>query len=121
MARRRIADPSRLSPFQKFYLSAVAAIVLGPFLPLIVQSFSFQWDWPHLLPTTWWWTSRETSFLPQGWDYVLSPYSRVWEATLNTVFIGVVVMALCLIDLPAGGAGAGTGKASEASPGSNSS
>ena len=25
---------------------------------------------------------------PQGWDYVLSPYSRVGEATLNTIGIG---------------------------------
>ena len=97
MARRRTNGYSGLSPFQKFYLAAVAAVILGPFLPLVIQSFSFQWDWPHLLPTTWWWTAREGSFLPQGWDYVLSPYSRVWEATVNTVFIGLVVMVLSLI------------------------
>ncbi|HEY8594771.1 MAG TPA: ABC transporter permease [Devosiaceae bacterium] len=102
MAGRRNASRAALSPFQRFYLLAVATVIVGPFLPLLIQSFAFQWDWPHLLPTKWWWTARETSFLPQAWDYVLSPYSRLWEATVNTVFIGLSVMVLCLaICLPA--------------------
>lgn len=102
MARRRIADRARLSPFQKFYLWVVAVIIVGPFLPLLIQSFAFRWDWPNLLPTQWWWTARGKMALPQGWDYVLSPYSHLWEATLNTVFIGGTVTVLCLaICLPA--------------------
>lgn len=102
MAKSRISDRSRLSPFQKFYLWAVAAIILGPFLPLLVQSFAFRWDWPHLLPTQWWWAVRGQMALPQGWDYVLSPYSHLGVATLNTVFIGAAVTVLCLfICLPA--------------------
>jgi putative spermidine/putrescine transport system permease protein len=103
MARpRRPAAFGQLSPFQRFYLFAVAAFIVGPFLPLIVQSFAFRWDWPDLLPSTWWWEMRGRSMMPKGWDYVFSPYSRLWEATLNTVGIGLVVTAIALaICLPA--------------------
>lgn len=102
MASRSPGYASRLSPFQRFYLLAVAAFILGPFLPLIIQSFAFRWAWPDLLPSTWWWEQRERSMAPLAWDYVFSPYSRVWEATVNTVFIGGVVTIICLaICLPA--------------------
>ena len=92
-----VALGDRLSPFQKIYLWLVAGFILGPFIPLIVQSFSFRWAWPDLLPSRWWLEQREKSPLPLAWDYVVSPYSRVWEATLNTVFIGCVVTLICLI------------------------
>ena len=92
-----IALSDRLSPFQKLYLLLVAGFILGPFIPLIIQSFAFRWAWPDLLPSTWWLTQRERSPLPLAWDYVVSPYSRVWEATLNTVFIGCAVTVICLI------------------------
>jgi len=87
---------ARLSPFQKIYLLLVAGFIVGPFLPVIVQSLAFRWAWPELLPGTWWLEQRETSMIPLAWDYVLSPYSRVWEATVNTVFIGSVVTIICL-------------------------
>lgn len=104
MARGKIATAlsSRLSTFQKIYLLLVAGFILGPFIPLIIQSFAFRWAWPDMLPSTWWLEQRDKSMLPLAWDYVLSPYSRVWEATLNTVFIGSVVTIICLaICLPA--------------------
>ena len=104
MARGRIATAlsSRLSTFQKIYLLLVAGFIVGPFIPLIIQSFAFRWAWPDMLPSTWWLEQREKSMLPLAWDYVLSPYSRLWEATLNTVFIGSVVTIICLaICLPA--------------------
>ena len=104
MARRPVqtALNSRLSSFQKVYLLLVVGFILGPFIPLVIQSFAFRWAWPDLLPGTWWLEQREKSLLPLAWDYVISPYSRVWEATLNTVFIGTVVTAICLaICLPA--------------------
>ena len=42
------------------------------------------------------------AMVPLAWDYVLSPYSRVWEATVNTVLIGSIVTVICLaICLPA--------------------
>ncbi|WP_282096091.1 ABC transporter permease [Epibacterium ulvae] len=78
-------------------LILVAVFVLGPFVPLIIQSFAFRWAWPDLLPSTWWLEQREKSLLPLAWDYVLSPYSRILEATLNTILIGIVVTALALV------------------------
>lgn len=93
---------SRLSPFQKVYLFLVAGFIVGPFLPLIIQSLAFRWAWPELLPGTWWLEQREKSMIPLAWDYVLSPYSRIWEATVNTVAIGAIVTVICLaICLPA--------------------
>jgi putative spermidine/putrescine transport system permease protein len=99
MARRqeKIALNTRLSTFQKIYLLLIAGFILGPFIPLLIQSFAFRWAWPDMLPGTWWLEQREKSLLPLAWDYVLSPYSRVWEATLNTVFIGTVVTVICLV------------------------
>lgn len=98
-ARRSIAN---LSPFQKFYLAAFAAFVLGPFVPLVIQSFAFRWDWPDVLPSQWWWDMRGRTRMPQGWDYVFSPYSQLWEATLNTLLIALTVTPLALaICLPA--------------------
>lgn len=97
-----IALSSRLSPFQKFYLLIIAGFILGPFIPLIIQSFAFRWAWPDLLPSTWWLEQRDRAMMPLAWDYVLSPYSRVWEATINTVLIGSIVTVICLaICLPA--------------------
>jgi len=78
-------------------LILVAVFVLGPFVPLIIQSFAFRWAWPDLLPSTWWLEQREKTLLPLAWDYVLSPYSRILEATLNTILIGIVVTALALV------------------------
>jgi len=103
MARRSTESlASRLSPFQKFYLIIVAGFVLGPFIPLIIQSLAFRWAWPDMLPGTWWLEQRGKSMMPLAWDYVLSPYSRIWEATLNTVGIGLAVTVICLaISLPA--------------------
>lgn len=95
--RLDLALNARLSPFQKIYLFLIAGFVLGPFIPLIIQSLSFRWAWPDLLPSTWWLQQRDTSLLPLAWDYVLSPYSRLWEATVNTVLIGGAVTLLCLV------------------------
>ena len=86
----------------RIYLLLVAGFILGPFIPLVIQSLAFRWAWPDLLPGTWWLEQRDDALLPLAWDYVLSPHSRVWEATLNTVGIGLAVTAICLaICLPA--------------------
>ena len=91
-----------LSPSGRAYLVLFAGFVLGPFLPLVIQSLAFRWTWPNLLPDSWWWERRDVSPLPLAWDYVLSPYSRVGEATFNTVGIGHAVTALSLaVCLPA--------------------
>lgn len=97
-----MARSQTLSPAGRIYLALVVLLVVGPFVPLVIQSFAFQWDWPNLLPTEWWFTARERARLPQGWDYVFSPYSRLGEATFNTVVIGVSATLICLaICLPA--------------------
>ncbi len=82
---------------RKLYLWLVGMLILGPFVPLIIQSLAFRWAWPDLLPSIWWVEQRENSRLPLAWDYVISPYSRVWEATLNTVFIGLSVTLIALV------------------------
>ena len=93
---------SRIPLIGRLYLGFVALLVVGPFVPLVIQSLAFRWAWPDVLPETWWWEGRERAFAPLAWDYVLSPYSRVWEATLNTVGIGLAVTAICLaVSLPA--------------------
>lgn len=104
MARKfsSVALNNQLSGFQKIYLVLIAGFILGPFLPLIIQSLAFRWAWPELLPGTWWMEQREVSRMPLAWDYVLSPYSRILEATINTVLIGGIVTVICLaICLPA--------------------
>ena len=90
-------DPNRLTKSQIVYLLLLAGFILGPFLPLIIQSFAFKWVWPDLMPSRWWLEQRQNTIFPLAWDYVLSPASRIWEATLNTVFIGVCVTFICLI------------------------
>lgn len=104
MARKfsNTALNNQLSGFQKVYLILIVGFILGPFLPLIIQSLAFRWAWPDLLPGTWWMEQREVSRMPLAWDYVLSPYSRILEATINTVVIGSIVTVICLaICLPA--------------------
>jgi putative spermidine/putrescine transport system permease protein len=95
-------DRQRLSPFQRFYLIFVSVAVMGPFVPLVIASFAFRWNWPDLLPSSWWWEARKTARLPLAWDYVFSPVSRVLESTLNTVVIALIVTVVCLlVSLPA--------------------
>jgi putative spermidine/putrescine transport system permease protein len=92
----------RLSPFQRFYLLFVGIAVLGPFVPLLIASVAFRWNWPDVLPSLWWWQARQTARSPLAWDYIFSPASRVLVATLNTVTIALVVTLLCtLVSLPA--------------------
>ncbi|MBA2666047.1 MAG: ABC transporter permease [Trueperaceae bacterium] len=109
IARRRAGtteirrdDRDRLGPFGRFYVTFVVVAVVGPFIPLLIASFAFRWNWPDLLPSRWWWEARETARLPLGWDYVFSPVSRVLESAGNTVLIALLVTLLCtLISLPA--------------------
>lgn len=91
-----------VGPLGRAYLLVVLGFLVGPFLPLLIQSLAFHWVWPDLLPSEWWFTARTRARLPQGWDYVISPYSRVGEALLNTATIGLATALLCLaICLPA--------------------
>ena len=77
MRRRKATSAlnTRLSPFQKIYLLLFAGFILGPFIPLIIQSFAFRWAWPDLLPSTWWLEQREKSMLPLAWKPRSTPCS----------------------------------------------
>lgn len=97
MPVKKIADRSKLSKFQKIYLWSVLTIIVMPFVPLFIQSISFQWDWPDMFPSIWWWEMRENSRFPLSWDYVLSPYSHLREAVFNTFAIGIAVTIICLV------------------------
>lgn len=102
LRRRSSSDRQSLSPFSRLYLTLTILAILGPFVPLLIASFAFRWSWPSLLPTAWWWDARGSARFPLGWDYVFSPVSRVLESTGNTVFIALIVTALCtLVSLPA--------------------
>ena len=97
---KNLAD--RLSPFQRFYVTFVSIAVIGPFIPLIIASFAFRWNWPNVFPTEWWWQARGESRRLLAWDYVFSPISRVLESTANTVIIALIVTLICIIiSLPA--------------------
>lgn len=68
--------------------------VLLPFVPLIIWSFSHRWYFPALWPAEWSW---------RAWEYVISPTTRVMEALLDSLIVGLAVTGLSiLIGLPAG-------------------
>ncbi len=100
--KKKNLSNDRLGPFGRFYVTLMVGGVLIPFIPLIIGSFAFRWTWPDLLPSKWWWEARATARLPQGWDYIFSPVSRVVESTGNTILIALIVTAICtIISLPA--------------------
>lgn len=66
----------------------VTAIV--PVIPVLVWSFTTNWQFPNLLP------ERLTL---RGWEYVLEPHARVFPAMANSLLIAV---AVTLISFPLG-------------------
>lgn len=96
--RKRLTSPLQTPGiWARLLVLAMAIFTIAPFAPLVIQSLAFRWSWPNLLPTVWWMEQRERSPFPLAWDYVFSPTSRVLEATLNTLGIGVAVTLLCLV------------------------
>ncbi len=89
--------PDRPSAAARVFVILMFAAFVAPFVPLVVASFSFRWHWPDLLPTRWLWNVRDETPFPVGWDYLLSPVSRLGSAFANTVAIGLVVAALALM------------------------
>ncbi|RXT13737.1 ABC transporter permease [Ammoniphilus sp. CFH 90114] len=70
--------------------------LLVSILPLLLQSFSAGWSWPHLFPTAYSWRS---------WIYLFSPSSRTWEAVMNTLVIAFAVTLINLVvSIPAANA-----------------
>ncbi|MGM0898043.1 MAG: ABC transporter permease [Bacillota bacterium] len=72
----------------------VLFIVL-PFIPLILMSVSFGWQWPDVLPE---------SFSLRAWEYVLTG-PETWQAVAVSVWIAFAVTALnILLAIPAANA-----------------
>lgn len=81
-----------------FFLGiGLTIFIIAPIIPVIIQSIAFQWHWPDILPSRWWWSVRGDTTFPLAWDYVLSPYSHVFEAVGNTLIISVSVTFLALV------------------------
>ena len=61
-------------------------IVIGvPFIPLVLSSLSFGWQWLHILPE---------SFSFRAWEYVLAGSSGTWQAVGISLVIALVVTAV---------------------------
>jgi putative spermidine/putrescine transport system permease protein len=74
-------------------LISLVVVALAPILPQFVWSFSHRWLFPSLLPSEW-------SLEP--WEYAFSTSSRVGEAFISSMAIGIVVSLLSIIvGLPA--------------------
>ncbi len=75
-------------------VSAMIALLLLPFLPLILASLADGYFYPQVLPETW---------STRGWSIVLDPAGPTWAALRDTVVIAVAVMATSLVvAVPAG-------------------
>lgn len=77
----------------RIILWGLVLLVVVPFAPVLIWSFTQKWFWPNLLPEQWG---------VRAWEYIVSPYSQVGEAIITTVVLGLVVTFLTLIiSLPA--------------------
>ncbi len=83
--------------FIKWSLSLLVFLfIFLPFIPLILSSLSFGWQWPALLPDS-------ISF--QAWDYVLFGSSGTWQAVGVSLLIALIVTTLnILLAVPAANA-----------------
>ncbi|QDP42213.1 ABC transporter permease subunit [Radiobacillus deserti] len=64
-----------------------------PFVPLLLSSFSHGWKWPEIIPHEW---------SVRAWKYVLTNHSQTWEAVWTSIEIAMVVVILNLfLALPA--------------------
>jgi putative spermidine/putrescine transport system permease protein len=75
-------------------VSLMLLLLLSPFVPLVLASFAEGYFFPQVLPERW---------STRAWRLVLDPSGRTWAALVDTVLIGVAVMALSLlVAVPAG-------------------
>ncbi len=83
--------------FRVIHVAVIVSIVVGvlsPVIPLLAWSFSHGWFFPEILP-------MELS--GRAWTYIGSPLSKVANALINSLVIGVVVtITAAVIVLPAG-------------------
>lgn len=81
----------------KIILTAVVfVLIFVPFIPLVLTSLSFGWQWPAVLP-------ESISF--RAWNYVLFGSSGTWRAVGISLLIALIVTALnILLAVPAANA-----------------
>lgn len=102
MISYKAVNKHAVTRWQWLLLATICFLWLAPVIPLVIQSLSFQWFWPDLLPEVWWLDVRDQSRLPIGWDYIFSPYSHLYQAFINTLIIGTgVTLITLLVCLPA--------------------
>src|SRR5690606_14750903 len=80
--------------FLKTTLFILLFIIIGlPFIPLVLSSLSFGWQWPSVLPE---------SFSFRAWEYVLFGSSGTWQAVWMSLLIAFIVTAVnILLAVPA--------------------
>lgn len=79
-----------------FFFSIVFLVIVFPFLPLLLSSVSFGWQWPNVLPD---------SYSFRAWEYVLAGSSGTWPAVVASLLIaGIVTAVNILLAVPAANA-----------------
>lgn len=74
----------------------VFLVIVFPFLPLLLSSVSFGWQWPNVLPE---------SYSFRAWEYVLASSSDTWPAVGASLLIaGIVTAVNILLAVPAANA-----------------
>jgi putative spermidine/putrescine transport system permease protein len=75
-------------------VGTMLALLLLPFVPLVLASLAEGYFFPQVLPDRW---------SARAWRIVLDPGGRTWAALIDTMLIGVAVMVLSLlVAVPAG-------------------
>lgn len=77
----------------RLLLTLALVVVILPFVPLWLTSFSVGWQWPRVFPE---------SFSGRAWHYVMLGSAGTWQAVWTSVFIaGVVTSVNILLAIPA--------------------
>lgn len=69
-------------PAKIFLFIFLLLFIVLPFIPLVLSSFSYNWQWPRVFPE---------SFSLRAWDYVLSGNSNTWQAIGVSLLIAFIV------------------------------
>lgn len=69
----------------KFFLYFIIFIILAPMLILILWTFTSQWPWPNLLPT---------SYSLRAIKEVFAPYAKVFSTLLSSIVLSLFVALL---------------------------
>lgn len=83
----------RTSILRKIFMIMVAFSIFLPFIPLVIWSFTKQWQWPLLFPEKW-------SFA--SWQYLFSFSGRAKEGLYNSLLVAfLTLLGNILMGIPA--------------------